>query len=119
MTEQNGNQRLANYQHTLDMMGELGKAIPQTMGAFNRLHHAAVAEGALSFKVKELMALCIGITVRCDGCIMYHVNESMKAGATYEEIVETIGVAVMMGGGPSVMYGSEALAALDLLQEQS
>jgi AhpD family alkylhydroperoxidase len=70
-------------------------------------------EGALSTKVKELIALAIAITVRCDGCIAYHVHDARKAGATRQELVETIGVAVMMGGGPSVMYGAEALEALN------
>ena len=107
MTAHVGKQNRAYYQQTLGLMEELGRAIPKTMAGYNRVHHAAVADGALSLKVKELMALAIGITVRCDGCIAYHVNE---------EIVETIGVAIMMGGGPSVMYGTEALAAYDELQ---
>lgn len=51
--------------------------------------------------------------MRCDGCIAFHVHDAVKAGASRKEIVETIGVAVLMGGGPSVMYGCEALAALD------
>lgn len=116
MTAHVGKQNRAYYQQTLGLMEELGRAIPKTMAGYNRVHHAAVADGALSLKVKELMALAIGITVRCDGCIAYHVNEALLAGATYEEIVETIGVAIMMGGGPSVMYGTEALAAYDELQ---
>jgi AhpD family alkylhydroperoxidase len=88
MTANVGKQNRAYYEQTLGLMEELGKAIPKTMAAYNRVHHAAVADGALSLKVKELMALCIGITVRCDGCIAYHVNEALLAGATYEEIVE-------------------------------
>jgi AhpD family alkylhydroperoxidase len=64
-------------------------------------------------KIKELIALGIGIAVRCDGCIAYHVHDALRAGATHQEIVETIGVAVLMGGGPAAMYGSEALEALE------
>ena len=101
------------YKKTVGLMEQLGQAIPQTMGTYNRLHRVVTEDGALSFKVKELMALGIAITVRCDGCIAYHVQQSLSAGATYEEIVETIGVAIMMGGGPSVMYGCEAPAALE------
>lgn len=57
--------------------------------------------------------MSIGIAVHCDGCITYHVHDALMAGATQEEIVETIGVAVMMGGGPSVVYGCETLTALE------
>ncbi|MBS3770879.1 MAG: carboxymuconolactone decarboxylase family protein [Bacteroidales bacterium] len=58
------------------------------------------------------MALAIGITSRCEGCIACHVQDAIKAGATHEEIVETIGVAVLMGGGPSIVYGDKAYKAM-------
>ena len=95
-----------------ERMGALAGDSPGTMGAFMALHEAAIADGALSRSTKELIALAIGITVRCDGCIAYHVHDALAAGATREEVVETIGVAVMMGGGPSVVYGAEAHEAL-------
>jgi len=72
-----------------------------------------MTEGALSARTKELIALAIAITVRCDGCIAYHVHDAVHAGATRGEIVEAIGVAVLMGGGPSAIYGAEALEALE------
>ena len=96
-----------------ERMAVLGKSIPATMAAFVRLHKAASADGALDGKTKELIALAIGITVRCDGCIAFHVHDAIQAGATRQDIMETIGVAVFMGGGPSVVYGTEALEALD------
>ncbi len=99
--------------HIKDLMGSLTKTIPGPMSGFGQLHKEALKEGALSAKVKELIALAIGITVRCDGCISFHVHDALKAGATREEIAETIGVAILMGGGPSMVYGSEALEALD------
>jgi AhpD family alkylhydroperoxidase len=101
------------YQQLRQIMGQLREEIPDTMGAFGRLHHAAATDGVLSARVKELIALGIAITVRCDGCIAFHVHDAIEAGATREEILETIGVAVLMGGGPSVMYGCEALEALE------
>ena len=100
------------YQTVAKMMGELGQDIPDVMGAFQQLHHAGGADGALSAKVKELIALSIAITVRCNGCIAFHVHDALKAGASREEITEAIGVAIVMGGGPSVVYGTEALEAL-------
>ncbi|MCB0965812.1 MAG: carboxymuconolactone decarboxylase family protein [Ilumatobacter sp.] len=94
-------------------MGALGAESPEVMNAFMGLHGAATADGALPKRIKELMALAIAITVRCDGCIAFHVKEAVDAGASRDEIIETIGVAIVMGGGPSVVYGSEARDALD------
>ncbi len=101
------------YDHIQNLMNKLGKEIPGPMSGFAQLHQRAVAKGALSTKTKELIALAIAITVRCDGCISFHVHNALKAGAIREEIVETIGVALFMGGGPSAVYGSEALEALE------
>jgi AhpD family alkylhydroperoxidase len=99
-------------------MTRLGREIPRTMTAFGELHGATASDGALSAKMKELIALAIGITVRCDGCIAFHVHEALDAGATRQEILETVGVAILMGGGPSVVYGTEAVEALDQFMTQ-
>jgi len=103
------------YNDLSKTMKNLGARIPETMIGFTELHKASTAEAALSSKTKELIALGIAITVRCDGCIAYHVHDSLQAGASSEEILETIAVAVMMGGGPSVVYGCKAMEALDQL----
>jgi AhpD family alkylhydroperoxidase len=104
------------YSHLSELMARLEGDAPGVMEGFGRLHQASVADGVLDTRTKELIALAIGITVRCDGCIAYHVHDALGAGASREEIIETIGVAVMMGGGPSVVYGCEALEAIDRLQ---
>lgn len=109
---------LKHYDELIAQMRKLGASIPETMKAFSNLHQAGIADGALSKTTKELIALGIAITVRCDGCIAFHVHDALKAGATQAEIVETIGVAIMMGGGPSVVYGCEALAALNQFEEK-
>jgi len=101
-----------HYHELTRLIGELGSKMPDTIQGFNSLHESSMAEGVLSSKTKELIALGIAITVRCDGCIAFHVNDSLKAGAGSQEIIETIGVAVLMGGGPSLMYGCEAMEAL-------
>jgi len=103
----------AYYEQLTGLMGALGKEIPGTMTGFSQLHKQSMTDGALSAKAKELIALAIAITVRCDGCIAYHVHDALQAGATRPEIVEAIGVAILMGGGPSTIYGSEALMALE------
>jgi len=101
------------YNDLTKLIGELGSEIPTTMQGFNDLHKATTAEGVLASKTKELIALGIAITVRCDGCIAFHVHDALKSGASAEEIKETIGVAILMGGGPALMYGCEALEALN------
>jgi AhpD family alkylhydroperoxidase len=83
-----------------------------------KLHKTGSTDGALSAKVKELIALAIGIAVRCDGCIAFHVHDALKAGATHDEIVDAIGVAIYMGGAPAVVYGSQALEALQQFETQ-
>lgn len=70
-------------------------------------------EGGLSVKHKELIALAIGIAVRCDACIYAHVEKCLKAGATPKEVMDATGVAVMMGGGPVYTYTTVVAAALD------
>ena len=92
---------------------ELGDAAPGPMAGFGKLHRAAVTEGVLSSKVKELMAVAIAVSSRCDGCIAFHVRDAVKAGATRDELAVTVGVAVLMGGGPAAIYGVEAMTALD------
>lgn len=99
-------------------MKNLGLASPEVMQAFGALHAASLKPGFLDTKTKELIALSLGITVRCDGCIAYHVHDALKAGARKEEIAEAVSVAILMGGGPSVVYGIEAMQALSQYQEQ-
>lgn len=104
------------YEHLQGLIGELGKQAPGPMGGFAQMHKSAVSDGALSGKVKELIALGIAISVRCDGCIAYHVHDALRAGSSREEIAEAVGVSVLMGGGPAVVYGAEALEAVEQFQ---
>jgi AhpD family alkylhydroperoxidase len=94
------------------VLGKLAKELPGPMGGFGRLHKEATQAGALATKTKELMALAISIVARCESCIAFHVHDALRAGATRQEVLETIGVAVMMGGGPASMYACEAYDAL-------
>lgn len=90
---------------------DLRHAIPDVMKGFADLHGAAMKSGALDTKTKELIALAIGISSRCDGCIASHARGAAKHGATEAEVAETIGVAVLMAGGPATVYGPRAFAA--------
>src|SRR5512143_546947 len=87
--------------------------MPGPMSGFARLHKKAVEDGALSAEVKELMALAISIVVGCEGCIAYHTHDAVRAGATRQELLETIGVALLMGGGPGLIYAAHALDAIE------
>jgi AhpD family alkylhydroperoxidase len=97
----------------------LRKAHPKAMEAFAALGSATYGEGALDAKTKELIALAIGITVRCDGCVAAHGRSAWQKGVTREELAEAIGVAIHMGGGPSMVYGAEALRAYDAFVEEA
>lgn len=81
--------------------------------AFSAMAQAALQTGALDTKTKELIALAIGVAIRCDDCIAFHVKAALAAGATREELMETLGMAVYMGAGPSVMYASHAVEAIE------
>jgi AhpD family alkylhydroperoxidase len=102
-----------------EQLDQLGAELPGTMRGFGELHREALAGGALHCRVKELIALGIAISVRCDGCIAYHVHDALAAGASRQEILETIGVAVLMGGGPSAVYGADARRALEEFASES
>jgi len=106
-----------SYQEIADRVvsgaNALGEAHPEAMQAFGALGKAAYAQGALSPGHKELIALAIAVTVRCDGCVGYHARAALQRGATRAEVVEALGVAVQMGGVPSMVYAGEALAAFD------
>ena len=95
----------------------LYKAAPDTMAAFQGLMKAASKDGALPAKTKELMAVAISIAVRCEGCIVFHVQNAIRHKATREELAETIAVAIEMGGGPATVYGGKALAVFDANQK--
>lgn len=91
----------------------LREGAPEAAKAFGTLSVAATASKSIDTKTKELMALAIGIAVHCEGCVAFHTRAALKAGATRQEVVETVALAVYMGGGPAVVYGGDALRAYD------
>ncbi len=99
--------------------GKMKEAIPQTMRAFGGLFQATMKEGALPIREKELIAMAIGLAVRCGPCINLHVQKCLQAGATREQILEATGVAVMMQGGPTYTHVPLVIEALDHLESQS
>ncbi|HSR16202.1 MAG TPA: carboxymuconolactone decarboxylase family protein [Gemmatimonadales bacterium] len=89
----------------------LRQAIPDAWSGFAQMHKGAMAEGALSTGVKEIIALAIAVAEECDGCIAYHAKGAARHGATEEEAAEAMGVALLMLGGPATVYGPRAWAA--------
>lgn len=109
---------MSDHTHGPDVISELTPlardlrhAIPEVMKAYADLHGTALADGALDAKTKELIALAIAISHRCDGCIASHARGAFRRGANEAEVAEAIGVAILMTGGPATVYGPRAFAA--------
>ena len=109
----------ANYvelhQHINDRLAQLGDELPGPMSGFARLHKKSGETGAVDAKTKELMALAISITVKYEGCIAFHTHDAIQAGAIRPELLETSGVAIMMGGGPASIYAAHAMDSIEQL----
>jgi AhpD family alkylhydroperoxidase len=90
---------------------QLRVGAPEVMKAFGSLAMTAGAAKALDAKTKELIAIAVAVSTRCDDCIAFHVKAAVDHGATRDEVLETLGMAIYMGAGPSAMYASHAYAA--------
>ena len=86
------------------------QGIPGVIKSFSAMAQTA-------FKTKALIALAIGITVRCDGCVAFHVKAALDQGASRDEMLETTGMAIYMDAGPSMAYGVQALEAYNQFGE--
>jgi AhpD family alkylhydroperoxidase len=106
---------MAHAHEILDELREPGRVlrrqIPDVYATFGALDRAVMAEGALSVRHKELIALAIGATRECDACIASHAQGAARAGASETEVAEAMGVVILMNGGPGTMWGPRALAA--------
>ena len=102
-------------QNINECLNPFRKSQPDAMQGFGQLASSAMAEGEVSTKHKELIALAIGITQHCSGCIGFHVKALLKLGCTRQELEEMLAVCVYMGGGPALMYSAEAIKAWDTL----
>jgi AhpD family alkylhydroperoxidase len=89
-------------------LDQLEETIPTTVCGYQNLQQTSLTDSTLTLKSKELIVLGIAISIGSTGCIILHVNDALIAGATSSEILETIEVAIFMGGEPSVLYGCEA-----------
>jgi AhpD family alkylhydroperoxidase len=92
--------------------------IPDTMKAFSTLAQAATRDGALVNKTHGTDRARIGIATRCDLCIGFHTEAPVRLGATRRQVAEVPGMAVHMGGGPSLIYAADAIAAYEEFAKQ-
>ncbi|WP_084693947.1 carboxymuconolactone decarboxylase family protein [Paracoccus sp. 228] len=92
-------------------IGELNKIAPESVGAYMQASGAGAKSGHLDEKTRQLIAIAVAITTRCDGCISVHSKEAVAAGATREEIAEALGVAMSLNMGAALVYSSRALDA--------
>ncbi len=98
---------------------EVRAGAPEVMRAFGGLARAALAPGALDTRTKELVALAISVATRCDACVGFHAEAALRQGATREQVMETVGMAIYMGAGPSVMYAAQAVEAFDQFAQRT
>ncbi len=98
---------------------EVRLGTPEVMKAFSAMASAATEAGTLDAKTKELIALAISVAIRCDGCVAFHAKAAVKQGATRDEVMEAMGMALYMGAGPSLMYAAQAVEAFDQFSDQA
>src|SRR5579863_4829081 len=94
-------------------LGELAKLSPDTVRGYQTLSAANAKTGHLGEKTRQLISLAVAVTTRCDGCIVFHTDAALKAGATKEEISEALGVAVAMNAGAALIYSARVLDAVE------
>lgn len=97
----------------------LRQMIPEVYRGFGEMSNAALTSGALDKKVKELIAMVIGVVHGCDGCIASHARGAVRAGASKQEAAEAIGVSILMQGGPATVYAARAYNAFCEFAETS
>ena len=100
-------------------MQKMRAAAPDGVQGFGGLFAAVMKDGALTLREKELIALAIGLAMRCEPCINLHTQKSLEAGATREQIMEAAEVAVVMQGGPTFTYLPKVVEALEALSKSS
>ena len=94
-------------------LAKLRTEMPDTLRGFSALAKGATQDGALDKKTKELIAIALSVAMRCDPCIGFHVQTYVQLGGTRAELADALGMAVYMGGGPSLMYAAKTSAAFD------
>ncbi len=90
-------------------------ALPEEMDGFKKMRMPSLKDTVLTAKTKELIAMAMGVGIRCESCIVAHMGRLIALDTTREEIVEALGVCLYMGGGPATAYAGKALDCYDQL----
>jgi AhpD family alkylhydroperoxidase len=90
----------------------LGDTNPKMLEAYRNLSAAQGANGALDAKTRELIALAVAVTTRCDGCLSSHAAAAIQAGATEAEVTDALGTAIALNAGAAYVYSLHALEAM-------
>lgn len=98
-------------QELMTTTGEIGRTSPDIVRGYRTLSDAGSKTNKLDAKTRELIALAAAVSLRCDGCITIHTTAAIKNGATKEEIVEALGVAISVNAGAALVYSSRVLDA--------
>lgn len=95
----------------LATIAEIGRSSPGTLRGYRELSDAGAKKDVLGAKTRELIALAVAVTRQCDGCITIHTDAALKRGATREEIIEALGVAIAVNAGATLVYSARVLDA--------
>lgn len=101
-----------DYQKQLaSTLADMGRINPDTIRGYRDLSGAPAKLGKLDPKTRELIAIAVGVTRQCDGCIVTHTDAALKHGATREEIMEALGVAIAVNAGAALVYSARVMDA--------
>jgi AhpD family alkylhydroperoxidase len=92
---------------------QIGHISPDITRGYQLLSVAGTKTGKLDAKTRELIGLAVAVTLRCDGCITVHTDAAIKNGASKEEIVEALGVAIALNAGAALVYSSRVVDAFE------
>ena len=107
------------HSQVLKGIAEVGRASPEIIRGYRAIGEAGKKTDLLGPKIRELIALAVAVTVQCDGCIVVHTEAALKNGATEEEIIEALGVAVQVKAGSALIHSTRVLDALKAKSEQA
>jgi len=106
------------YEELREQGRQLRREIPGVYAGYAAIHRAVMVDGALTPRVKELIALAVAVTRECDGCVIAHAQGAARQRATAAEVAEAMGVAILLNGGPGTVWGPRALAAFKEAAEE-
>lgn len=103
----------AYRQQLIETIGKIARLSPDTVRGYSALSAAGIKTNHLDAKTRELIALAVAVTLRCDGCITVHTDAAIKHGASQEEVAEALGVAVSVNAGAALVYSARVVDAYD------